>query len=54
MSSDTKSSYVSNGDKRFKITDIDQETLESGAEGYVVLVGWCVSRRDSPLLSSYI
>jgi hypothetical protein len=26
-------SYVGNGEKRFKISDIDEETLNSGAEG---------------------
>lgn len=26
--------YASNGDKRLKLTDIDEETLNSGAEGY--------------------
>eukprot|EP00980_Cylindrotheca_fusiformis_P026203 scaffold15514_cov129-Cylindrotheca_fusiformis.AAC.11 len=26
--------FLANGDKRFKLTDIDEETLNSGAEGY--------------------
>ena len=28
-----KDSFVENGAKRFKLTDIDEETLNSGAEG---------------------
>jgi hypothetical protein len=28
-----KNEYVANGDKRLKLTDIDEETLNSGAEG---------------------
>lgn len=30
----TASGYVSNGEKRLKVTDVDEETLNSGAEGY--------------------
>ena len=29
----SSSSYLNNGGKRFKLTDIDEETLNSGAEG---------------------
>ncbi|CAJ1957381.1 unnamed protein product [Cylindrotheca closterium] len=30
----TANGYVSNGEKRLKLTDVDEETLNSGAEGY--------------------
>jgi hypothetical protein len=37
MSKENESSqnggFVSNGDKRLKMTDVDEETLNSGAEG---------------------
>jgi hypothetical protein len=37
MSKENESSqnggFVSNGDKRLKLTDVDEETLDSGAEG---------------------
>jgi hypothetical protein len=28
-----KDTFVANGDKRLKLTDVDEETLNSGAQG---------------------
>ena len=33
---DDQKGTVENGHKRLKVTDVDDETLHSGAEGYVV------------------
>ena len=34
----TSNGYVSNGDKRLKLDEIDDETLHSGGQGYDLLI----------------